>query len=442
MASHEVQILQESIKEQFQKSEDVVFKELHTNEKYIEVFYIKTICDEGQMQTFLIKPFFEIISARGFLNYLQSHPKIAPFESQQKTVNEVIQGAAVLFYQEEIFLLDTKVDKNSSVIDTTVETTILGPQSGFSESLPTNIGLIRNRYPALSLKVDSMKMGTISNTSVNLLYDSKKVDKDTLEKVKQFLSSIQIEMFQSGEQLLDFTKKSQRSLFPTLMVTERPDRTAINLAAGKVIILVAGSPFAVIMPTVMKDLMASMADIYQTFWIGKFLLLLRYLALMTTITLPGLYVALTSYNPEVFRVQLALSVAGSRHAVPYPSFIEVFLMLIMMELLLEASIRLPKAIGPTATTVGGLILGQAATDAGLVSNIMIIIVSLGAISNFVIPVNTFSFAVRISKYFILALSIFFGLVGVIIGLFMLISYMVSLDSFGKPFLTLKEEKLT
>lgn len=139
---------------------------------------------------------------------------------------------------------------------------------------------------------------------------------------------------------------------------------------------------------------------------------------------------------------MALSVAGSRHAVPYPSFIEEIIMLIMMELLLEASIRLPKAIGPTATTVGGLILGQAATDAGLVSNMMIIIVSLGAISNFVIPINTFSFAVRISKYFILVLSIFYGLVGVILGMFLLVAYMVSLDSFGKPFLTFKEEKLT
>lgn len=439
MTALQVRLIKESIKGQFQKSEDVVFKELHTNEKFIEVFYIKTISDEAQLQTFLIKPFFEISTAQGFLHYLQSLPKISPFESQQTTVNEVIQGAAVLIYQEKIFILDTKADKNTSVIDTTVETTILGPQSGFSESLPTNIGLIRNRYPALSLMIESMKVGTISNTSVNLLYDLEKADKDTVKKVKEFLSAIQIEMFQSGEQLLDFTKKNHRTLFPTLMVTERPDRSAVNLAAGKVILLVAGSPFAVIMPTVMKDLMASMADIYQTYWIGKFLLLLRYLALFTTITLPGLYVALTSYNPEVFRVQLALSVAGSRHAVPYPSFIEVFLMLVMMELLLEASIRLPTAIGPTATTVGGLILGQSATAAGLVSNIMIIIVSLGAISNFVIPINTFSFAVRISKYFILALSIFLGLVGVIIGLFMLIAYMVSLDSFGKPFLTLKEE---
>lgn len=118
--------------------------------------------------------------------------------------------------------------------------------------------------------------------------------------MKQFLSTVDIEMFQSGKQLLDFTRKTKRALFPTLMVTERPDRVAINLTAGKIILLVSGSPFAVIMPTVLKDLMSSMADIYQTFWIGKFLLTLRYLGLFTTILLPGLYVALTSYNPEVF----------------------------------------------------------------------------------------------------------------------------------------------
>ncbi|NYE06652.1 hypothetical protein F4694_003432 [Bacillus niacini] len=289
--------------------------------------------------------------------------------------------------------------------------------------------------------IESTNIGSISKTVVNIIYDSKKVDKDVLKQVKDFLSAVEIEMFQSGEQLLDFTKKSQHVLFPTIMVTERPDRTVINIAAGKIILLVQGSPFAVLMPTVLKDQMASMADIYQTYWIGKFLLLLRYIGLFTTITLPALYVALVSYNPEVFRVQLALSVAGSRHAVPYPSFVEVILMLIMMELLMEASIRLPKAIGPTATTVGGLILGQAATEAGLVSTIMIIIVSLGAISNFVIPISTFSFAIRVSKYFILLLSIFYGLVGVILGLFLLLAYMVSLDSFGKPYLTFREEKI-
>jgi hypothetical protein len=433
--------VKESLITTIQNSEDLVIKELKAGEKHLEVIYINTISDETQLQDFLIKPFFEIGDTAHFLAYLLSHPKVKLFDNQDKVQEELIRGKSVLFYENRIFLLDVKLDKNNSVTETSVEVTILGPQTGFSESLPTNIGLIRQRYPENTLVIESQNIGSISKTTVNILYDSKKVNKDVLKKVKEFLSSIDIEMFQSGEQLLDFTKKSKRTLFPTIMVTERPDRTVVNIAAGKVILLIAGSPFAMLMPTVLKDQMSAMADIYQTYWIGKFLLIVRYIGLVTTITLPALYVALTSYNPEVFRAQLALSVAGSRHAVPYPSFVEVIIMLLMMELLMEASIRLPKAIGSTATTVGGLILGQAATEAGLVSNIMIIIVSLGAISNFVIPISTFSFAVRVSKYFILLLSVFYGLVGVILGVFMLLAYMVSLDSFGKPYLTFREEKI-
>jgi hypothetical protein len=433
--------VKESLITTIQNSEDLVIKELKAGKKYLEIIYINTISDETQLQDFLIKPFFEIGDTAHFLSYLLSHPKVKLFDNQDKVQEELIRGKSVLFYEDRIFLLDVKLDKNNTVTETSVEVTILGPQTGFSESLPTNIGLIRQRYPENTLVIESQNIGSISKTTVNILYDSKKVNQDVLKKVKEFLSSIDIEMFQSGEQLLDFTKKSKRTLFPTIMVTERPDRTAVNIAAGKVILLIAGSPFAMLMPTVLKDQMSAMADIYQTYWIGKFLLIVRYIGLVTTITLPALYVALTSYNPEVFRAQLALSVAGSRHAVPYPSFVEVIIMLLMMELLMEASIRLPKAIGSTATTVGGLILGQAATEAGLVSNIMIIIVSLGAISNFVIPISTFSFAVRVSKYFILLLSVFYGLVGVILGVFMLLAYMVSLDSFGKPYLTFREEKI-
>jgi len=204
--------------------------------------------------------------------------------------------------------------------------------------------------------------------------------------------------------------------------------------------LISGTPFAVVLPTVMKDFMASMEDIYQTFWVTKFLQMLRYIGFFTSLILPGLYVAVTSYNPELFRVQLAISIAGSRTGVPYPSFIEVTIMLIMMEMLTEASIRLPKAIGPTATTVGGLILGQAATEAGLVSNIMIIIVSTVAISNFVVPINAFSFTLRIMKYIVLAFATIFGLVGVVVGFMILVAYMVKLDSFGTPFLTLVQTK--
>ncbi|WP_107920663.1 spore germination protein, partial [Heyndrickxia sporothermodurans] len=335
---------------------------------------------------------------------------------------------------------DSKIDQNNAVLDTTIETTTQGPQSGFSESLPTNLGLIRQRYPSTTLTVESMTIGTTSQTKVMILHDTQYVDPVVLERIKNFLSSVEVQMFQSGEQLLDIIKKSNRSLFPVMLVSERPDRVAVNLAGGKVILLTSGSPFAVILPTVMKDFMASMEDIYQTYWVGRFLQVLRYIGFFLSITLPGLYVALTSYNPEVFRAQLAISIAGSRTGVPYPSFIEVLLMLFMMELLTEASIRLPKAIGPTATTVGGLILGQAATEADLVSNIMIILVSAVAISNFVVPINSFSFAIRVLKYFVLVLATLFGLLGVVIGFFMIIAYFVKLDSFGEPFFTLVQNK--
>ncbi|NRD79280.1 spore germination protein [Bacillus sp. BRMEA1] len=440
MPTNMIETIKESLKNRIQQSEDVIYKELHTKEKYIEALYIKTISDEAVFYDKLIKPFFEIASPVQFLAYLQSNPQIKSFETEQQTLDELLRGVAILFYQEYIFLFDNKVDHNNQVLDTTVETTVQGPQSGFSESLPVNLGLIRQRYPETTLKVESTTVGSISKTKVMILYDTVRSDPDTLNRIKEFLTTLDVQMFQTGEQLLDIIKKTNRALFPVMLVTERPDRVAVNLATGKVIILVHGSPFAVILPTVMKDFLASMEDIYNTYWVVKFLQILRYVGLFVSMVLPGFYVAVTSYNPELFRVQLALSIAGSRAGVPYPSFFEVLFMLFMMEMLTEASIRLPKAIGPTATTVGGLILGQAATEAGLVSNIMIIITSAVAICNFVIPINAFSITIRIMKYVVLVLSTVFGLVGSVLGFLMVVAYMVRLDSFGEPFLTFLQSK--
>jgi spore germination protein len=164
-----------------------------------------------------------------------------------------------------------------------------------------------------------------------------------------------------------------------------------------------------------------------------FLIVLRYTALFISVVLPATYVAFTAYNPEIYRVQLALSIAGSRSSVPYPAFIEVLFMLIMMEFLIEASVRLPKTVGQAAATVGGLILGQAATQAALVSNIMIIIVAAVAISNFVLPITSMGLTVRVAKYFLLFMTIFFGTYGLLIGLFILIDYTFLLESFSQPF---------
>ncbi|WP_066064872.1 spore germination protein [Neobacillus soli] len=440
MPSNNVQTIRDHLLNMLQQPEDMVFKENHSKEKYMEALYIKSICDEAILHDNILKPFFEITGPEEFLNFLQSNPKVSEYEDEQKALEELLRGVAILFYQDFVFLFDCKMDRNNAVMDTTVETTIQGPQAGFSESLPVNLGLIRQRYPSTALMVESSTVGNLSKTRVMILHDTRFTDPDTLKRIKKFLANVDIDMFQSGEQLFDSLRKSNKALFPLMLVTERPDRVAVNLSMGKVILLIHGSSFAVILPTVMKDLMASMEDIYQAYWITKFLKVLRYTAFNVSLILPGLYVAVTSYNPEIFRIQLALSIAGSRTAIPYPSYIEVVLMLFMVELLTEASIRLPKAVGPTATTVGGLILGQAAAEAGLVSNIMIVIVSFVAISNFVVPINAFSFTIRVLKYFVLLISSLFGLVGVVLGFFLVLAYMVKLDSFGEPFLTLVQSK--
>ena len=336
-----VHSIKENLLNKLSHAEDVVMKELHTNNINFEVLFIKTFSDEILLQDIIIRPFYEINNSEQFLGYLQSHPKIKSFKSEQQAIDVLLRGGTILFYQQFIFLFDNQVDLSKLETETLVETTIQGPQTSFTESLPFNLVLIRSRYPQPTLSIEATTVGAVSKTKVAIIHDSELSDEKVIGHVKEFLLDIDVPIFQSGEQLLNYIKKNNRALFPLLLVTERPDRVAVNLANGKVILLVSGSHFAVILPTVMKDFMASMEDIYQTYWVARFLQVLRYFGLVLSIVLPGLYVAITSYNPEVVRVQLALSIAGSRAAVPYPSFVEVFFMLIMMELLTEASIRLP-----------------------------------------------------------------------------------------------------
>jgi hypothetical protein len=249
----------------------------------------------------------------------------------------------------------------------TTETTVQGPQLGLSQDLDTSLNLLRHRYPKTTLKVETIVIGSSTKTQVAILYDDDLVEQDVLKEVKKDLQEINIDVLQSTGQLHNLLTKRKRTLFPNMLISERPDRVILNIAQGKVVLLMNGTPFALVAPAVFYDFFTAMDDLYQSYWISKFLLTLRYIGLMISVTVPAFYVAITSFNPELLRVQLAVSIAGSRAAVPYPSYLEVFFMLGIMEILTEASIRLPKYIGSTATTVGGLILGQAAQQAGLVS---------------------------------------------------------------------------
>lgn len=428
--------LKEKLKDHFQETADFYHQTITNTHHRLECLYLSSIIDQNKLEQLILKPFFE----NKLLNldtYVKSLNGYIPFESAEQTIDNMMHGFIVITQADSVYLLNINKNVNESPLNTSVEKTILGPQKSLSESLEINLNIIRHRYHKSTLTIKRQeKLGHNNKLKTALVYDQAVVNKEVLKRLKKELDNINQNIIQSASELNRLLAHGKRTLFPTLLTTERPDRIAYNLSQGKVIVLIEGDPFVVVAPAVFFDFFSSMADFYQTYWVSQFMVTLRYLGLLISITLPAAYVGVTSFNPEIFQVQLALSIAGSRMAVPYPSYIEVFFMLIFMEMLIEASIRLPKTIGPTATTVGGLILGQAATEAGLASNIMIILVAAVAISNFVIPINEMSFAMRIIKYLLLFIAIFSGLIGLIIGLIALVYYLVNLESYGQPYFKL------
>lgn len=400
----------------------------------IELRYLRSVSNSDTINRYLIVPSYEMEDAASYETYIASFPGTVPAETKDKIMEYVLKGFALISVQDKQFLFDAVKVESSGIGEAINESIVQGPRDALSENIEINLNMIRRRYQSPTLKVDMMVVGNMSKTTVGILYDSERVDQKVLQEMKKRISTIKVDIIQSAGEMEKYISPERFRLFPTMIVTERPDRVVFNIAEGKIAVLINTTGFAIIAPTIFSDFFTAMDDKIQVPVVGWFLKVIRYIGLFITLTLPALYVTFSSYNPEILKVQLSLLIAGSRAAVPYPSFMEVFLMLLMMEFLTEASLRLPKAIGPTATTVGGLILGQAATQAGLVSNIMIILVSAVAISNFIIPLSMMGYTTRVLKYLFVVLAIIFGLVGVVVAIVGLVMYLSSLRSFGKPYL--------
>lgn len=424
----------DELAEQFKPTDDIIQTPLQIKGQYAFLFYLKSVVDGMTLQQTVIKSFFEMTSEEGFESYIQSLPNRIDMPSKDKLPTLLSSGCVLIAIGDKTYLLDIRLVSNNEVQDTIMEPTVHGPQKGLSEDIEVTINLIRQRYHNPSLKVETIISDDNSKRAVALLYVNDRVDPDMLKKFKERLDELDIPLFQSAGDLQRFMNKGTFTLFPSTLITERPDRIIYNLNNGKMIIAVDGSPDVIIAPTIFFDFMSSMEDTYHVFSVTTFTILLRYIGLFICIVLPSLYVAVTSYNPDIMRIELALTVAGGRIGVPYPSFIEVFFMLFFVELLTEASMRLPKAVSSTATTVGGLILGTAATEAALTSNIMVIVISAVAISTFVIPINEMSFAVRVVRLLLLIYTILFGTVGLLIGFLGFIMILANKESLGVPYL--------
>ncbi|MBB6672321.1 spore germination protein [Cohnella nanjingensis] len=425
------------VRDQLGNPDDLITETMDNGYTKMEFCFFPGMCDINQVKDGILVPFSYRFDPDEFRRMLHADLGFIRADKPEEWSGLLLKGFVLLQYEGETFAFGAIRKMQTKPDPTQVEASLQGPQSAYTEDLDLNLNLIRTLYNSKSLGVEWHEKNDIASQSrIMLLYDRDKVDPTTLKEVRSRLDEVDKNLILAAGQLVKLMSHKRHRMFPVILVTERPDRTAMHLNKGKIVIMLDGSRFVLLMPVRFFDFLSAMDDYYEPFWMSRFLIVLRYIAMLLTLTLPALYISVVSYNPEVFRVQLAFTIDGSRAAVPYPSFIEVLIMLFMIEALIEASIRLPRFVGSTAATVGGLILGQAAQQAALVSSIMIIVTSVVAISNFVIPNSTFSYFIRVLKYLFVAVSIFSGLIGVVVTLFMLIVYLCNMRSFGEPYFAL------
>jgi len=357
-------------------------------------------------------------------------------DSMEDALKNMFSGDTLIFgnHCDKVLVINSKGYPNRGVPTAESEVAIRGSKESFSEVIRVNTILIRRRIRDTRLKVKQMSVGVRSKTDVAIVYMDDLVRKDILKEIEKRLKKFEIDgIFDSGS-LEQLVEEKWYSPFPQFQSTERPDKVSSAILEGRIALIIDNSPMVLLLPTTLNCFFQASDDYYNRWGAVCFTRILRYLAAIVSVVLPGIYVAIATFHPEIFPTKLALSFVASRQGVPFPLAIEVLLMELAFELLREAGIRLPGPMGGTLGIVGGLIIGQAAVDANIISPTVVIVVALTALSAFTIPNEGFASAFRLVKFYMLLLSSFLGLVGFVLGGITILVHLASLKSFNIPYL--------
>jgi len=361
-----------------------------------------------------------------------------------KEVNDLEDLLVSLLSGNVILLLDGYAEgfdiglkewENRGVTETSSESVVRGPKESFTESIRTNTALIRRKIKDPNLWMENRVIGRVTKTDVTIMYIEGIVDDGVVEEVRRRLDRIDIDgIFESGY-IEELIQDEAITPFPTLYNSERPDVIAAGILEGRVAILVDGTPFVLLAPALFVQLFQAAEDYYGRSGVSSALRILRYACFMIAFLVPSFYLAITTFHQEMIPTELLFSLIAQRERISFPAVIEVLLMEIAFEILREASLRMPKAVGSAISIVGTLVIGQAAVEAGLVSATLIIVVSITAIASFVFPANDLSIATRLLRFPLIILASTLGLFGIVFGVIMLIVHLCSLRSFGVPYMS-------
>ncbi|GBF35207.1 spore germination protein GerKA [Desulfocucumis palustris] len=324
--------------------------------------------------------------------------------------------------------------ESRSISEPDTEVIVRGPREAFVENLSTNTAMLRRKLKSHLLKIEALRLGRISKTDVVIIYIKGVANEKLVTEVKRRLRKIDLDGILGSGYIEELIEDNPWSPFPQINHTERPDRMAARLLEGRVGIMVDGTPFALTVPNVFIEYLQAPEDYYERFYFATGVRIIRFAALVLSLTAPSLYVAIITFHQEMLPTPLLLSIAAQRESVPYPAIFEVLFMELSFEILREAGIRLPRQIGQAVSIVGALIIGEAAVRAGLVASATVIVVAITGISSFVFFYSA-SIAIRMLRFPIMMASAALGLFGLISSIIVLVLHLCSLRSFGIPYLS-------
>ncbi len=352
-------------------------------------------------------------------------------------LREILSGNVVLVAEgtDVVFVFQTASDSGRAIEEPSTDQVVRGSREGFVERIETNIQLIRRKIQTSALKVQYMTVGKQSQTRLAIMHIEGIAKDSIVKEVRRRLNAIKIDAVLESNYIEELISDGPYSPFPTLYNSERPDRVSGDILEGKVAILTDGTPFVLTAPALFGEFFQSNADYYDNFYAASIIRFIRILGALIALLLPAFFVAVTTIHQDLMQTPFLIRVAGNREDLPFPVIVEALFMQLTFEVVREAGLRMPKAIGNALTIVGTLVIGQAAVQAGLVGALMVIVVAFTALTTFILPNYTFMQVFRYGNFPMMILASMFGLMGILVGLLFLLAHLCSLRSFGVPFLS-------
>ena len=440
------------IKNESKNSKDIIYRDLDIENIKIHVIFSASLADKFTISKVIIEGIEEIFKNKNKDNKVivikknKKNNEIKDSDKMDIVKNNLLaanimelkkdddltyyisSGFALIIIGNRILSVEVRANVNRTIATPVNENTIKGPKDAFNENYAVNIGLIKKRIKTSDLIVDEMIIGKQSKTRVGILHISSIAKKEYLNKIKTKLESIDIDNILDSNYLVEIlNENNKKTIFPTIISTERPDVVSMHLSNGRIVIVVENSPFALVLPAFLTDYFKNADDYYMKNSSILFTRLIRYASFIISIFLPAMYIALITFNQEAIPTELLMSFVAQRSTVVAPAFIECFIMVVAFELLREGDYRVVNAAGSTLSIVGALILGDAAVSAGVVSPIMIIVVAIATISGLIFSDINMVNAVRNWRVIFLISATFGGLIGIFITLLIFITKIVSID---------------